>query len=85
MNRRKFFAGLALVPALPVAAATAATNEPDVHGYFVTEEQMASIEASFDKLAEDLVVAEEQFLAVMSEVHAGRMSANEARASLTLA
>ena len=54
MNRRKFFAGLALAPALPGAAVAAATNEPDVHGYFVTEADFARIENAFEALVDDI-------------------------------
>lgn len=85
MNRRKFFTGLAIAPALPVAAATAATGAPCEAGYFVTDEQLAAIEASFDKLADDLAAAETQFVAVMKDVHEGRMTVAEARASISLA
>lgn len=54
MNRRKFFAIAPAAVLAPVAAHSASTNEPDVHGYFVTEADFERIEKAFETLVDDI-------------------------------
>lgn len=54
MNRRKFFAIAPAAVLAPVAAHSAGTNEPGVHGYFVTEADFERIEKAFEALVDDI-------------------------------
>ncbi len=54
MNRRKFFAALAIAPALPVAAATAATGG-EVTGYFISEAKYEELMQSMDQFKGDYI------------------------------